>query len=276
MEIQKLSDKALLEATLTLVKREKEILSDILSHLEEVRRRRLFSELGYGSLFQYCVKHLGYSEDQTYRRINALKLIKEIPQVQKQIASGTLTLSIINVAQTLFKADTNVNKVEVLASLENKSKREAEKIVRTLSPNLPPKQIQLKLNLTESQQEKWQQIKSNLAHRNLSDEELFERICDQFLVPAAAPRLLPPRSSAAEKSIPNSVKREVKARDQYRCSKCQSQHALQIDHKVPRSLGGNHNTQNLRLLCRQCNQRAAIKVLGLAKMEKYLERTPKT
>ena len=110
MKLSHLSDQALLQQTLLLVRREKEILSEILDHLEEVRRRRLFCDLGYGSLFQYCVKHLGYSEDQAYRRINALKIVKEIPVVREQIATGELSLASLSVAQSLFKSHRSVDK----------------------------------------------------------------------------------------------------------------------------------------------------------------------
>ena len=42
-------------------------------------------------------------------------------------------------------------------------------------------------------------------------------------------------------------------RDGYRCSECQSQDELTIDHIVPISKGGSDELNNLRLLCRSCN-----------------------
>jgi len=255
MKLSHLSDQALLQQTLILVKKEKEILSEILSHLEEVRKRRLFCELGFGSLFQYCVKQLGYSEDQAYRRINALKLIKEVPEVQAQIANGSLTLSNLSLAQTLFKSDAEVDKKAVLSAIANKSKREAEKIVNSFSPKAEEMKRDFRFSLTQAQEEKWNAVKAKLANRNLSEEEIFEKICDQFLAPAPtpapsprAPRPAPPRNTAAEKYIPRPVRREVFARDQNQCTQCGSTHALQIDHKIPKSLGGSNHSKNLRIL----------------------------
>ncbi|NUM88778.1 MAG: HNH endonuclease, partial [Bdellovibrionales bacterium] len=51
-----------------------------------------------------------------------------------------------------------------------------------------------------------------------------------------------------------------------KCENCHSVYALEIDHRIPRALGGTNDAPNLRLLCRSCNQRAAIQVFGLRKM----------
>lgn len=294
MNISQLSDQALLQQTLLLVKREKEILSDILLHLREVQRRRLYCELGYGSLFLYCVKQLGYSEDQTYRRINALKLVKEMPEIQEQISLGELSLSTLSVAQSLFKTDARVDKKEVLQALRNKSKREAEKIVREFSAKIPERKQELKLYLNQTQEEKWQAVKAKLAHCNLKDEEIFEKLCDLFLAPKpaakaksiqpitsqpapeTAPISAPPRSSALfatkqPKSITAQIKRLVRVQSQNQCTNCGSKYALEIDHRLPRALNGTNHPANLRLLCKQCNQRAAIRVFGINKMNQYIK-----
>ncbi|NUM87788.1 MAG: hypothetical protein HUU37_01155, partial [Bdellovibrionales bacterium] len=53
--MQHLTDKTLLEETENLVRKERQLLGVILRHLREIERRRLFSSLGYSSLFTYCV-----------------------------------------------------------------------------------------------------------------------------------------------------------------------------------------------------------------------------
>jgi len=303
MKISQLSDQALLQQTLLLVKREKELLSDILLHLREVHKRRLFCDLGFGSLFQYCVKVLGYSEDQAYRRINALKLVKEMPEIQEQIASGELSLSTLSVAQSLFKTDATVDKKVVLKALLNKSKREAEKIVRAFSSKLPESKRELRLSLSRAQEEKWQAVKAKLVHCGLKEEEILEKLCDLFLAPKPLPKVkstktepakksapenapevaplfaplaAPPRSPASlpkihTKTIPNQIRRQVREQSQNQCSNCETNYALEIDHRLPRALGGTHQPNNLRLLCKSCNQRAAIQIFGIKKMQQYLK-----
>ncbi len=103
MKLQSLSDRQLLQQTQQLVRKEREILSEILQHLKEMERRKLYSDLGHGSLFEYCLRELKYSEAQAGRRLQALKLIRELPQVEEQIASGALNLTHICQAQSFFK-----------------------------------------------------------------------------------------------------------------------------------------------------------------------------
>ena len=54
-------------------------------------------------------------------------------------------------------------------------------------------------------------------------------------------------------------KREVFSRDKT-CQKCGTIHYLNFEHVRPWALGGNTTKENLRLLCRNCNQRERIKM----------------
>ena len=282
MAIQNLPDQDLLKSTKALVSREREILTEVLKHLREIDRRRLFSSLGYKSLFEYAVRELSYSEDQAYRRLNAMRMLKEMPELEKQIENGNLSLSALSVANSLFKAEKcSVNrKREVLTALEGKSRREAEKIVLecTTLPKeaLRPEAIRIRsetlefcLIMAKEFEEKLEKVKGLLAHSHpgISTSQLFAKLCDDFLANDDKKKTAPPRKAASFAQI----KRDVWQKAQGRCEKCGSQHALQYDHIKPRAIGGDNSRQNLRLLCRNCNQRAAIVNLGLTKMQLYLE-----
>jgi len=93
MQLNHLSDRALLADTKNLAQTERGLLTKVIHHLREIDRRRLYSDLGYGSLFEYAVKELQYSEGQAGRRLQAMRMIKEIPEVERKIASGELNLS---------------------------------------------------------------------------------------------------------------------------------------------------------------------------------------
>ena len=86
-----MSDAVLLETTDKLVAQERGLLISILEHLREIDRRRLFCDLGYNSLFEYAVKRLKYSEDQAGRRIAAMLLLKELPEIEEKIEDGRRT-----------------------------------------------------------------------------------------------------------------------------------------------------------------------------------------
>jgi hypothetical protein len=105
--------------------------------------------------------------------------------------------------------------------------------------------------------------KTHRAENTESNSESSLKNMGQNVTKAAAPRKAPPMSKAA-------IVREVWRRDKA-CTNCGSTYALEIDHKLPRALGGDDSLENLRLLCRSCNQRAAIEVYGARKMESYLK-----
>ncbi|MEI8347532.1 MAG: hypothetical protein WCG27_08690 [Pseudomonadota bacterium] len=54
------TDQKLIESTAFVVKKEKVLTLQVLEHLAEMSQRKLFAVLGYGSLFEYCVKSLKY------------------------------------------------------------------------------------------------------------------------------------------------------------------------------------------------------------------------
>ncbi|NUM89101.1 MAG: HNH endonuclease, partial [Bdellovibrionales bacterium] len=93
----------------------------------------------------------------------------------------------------------------------------------------------------------------------------------------AAPRVKPrpnrpaPANPPAAQQVNASLRRLIWQKARNKCENCHSRYALEIDHRIPRAQGGPNTPENIRLLCRSCNQRAAIQVFGLRKMEKHLE-----
>ena len=50
-----------------------------------------------------------------------------------------------------------------------------------------------------------------------------------------------------------SLKNEVRERDNFRCVICESEANLHVHHKIPRNLGGIHHPDNLVTLCGSCH-----------------------
>ncbi len=356
MNLRGLSDEVLLSETKRLVKEERELLTVILHHLREVDRRRLFSTLKYGSIHEYAMKELNYSQDQAGRRVAASRLLRELPEIEEKINSGALNLTTLGLAQTLFQREkregegsfSKEKKIEVIEKLEHKTTREAQRIVWSFS-SLPQPVVKetvraisedlFEYNFAASQQTQGriERLKGLLAHSNpgISLGELIEKLCELGLEewdpgrrsgeggrarswqerrPAGKGGVAAPRPevkknteishqplsqisqslSQAEISdrslsqaenpdrslsqVENSdrslsraeISRQVWRRAQSQCERCGSYYALQEDHRFPRAMGGPSTAKNMRLLCRFCNQRAAIEVFGLKKMEPYL------
>ncbi len=279
MNLSGMTDQTLLEATRCLVIEEREILTSILHHLREIERRRLYCDLKYSSLFAYAVGELKYSESQADRRISAMRLLRDMPEIEEKITTGALSLTNLVMAQTLFskerqagRAVTVQSKKEILARLENQTTREAQKIVCAINPEMEAKRPALDFDNIEdgALRTKLLKLKGRIAHTHphISLNDLLHRLCDQAL---SEPTTKSP--SAPRVHSEAHARREVWKRDGNQCVNCASPHAVQIDHIIPRAFGGSSTIENMRLLCRKCNQRAAIREFGVRKMDKFLRTT---
>ena len=92
MNLKHLTDSTLLKDTKFLASREREITVQILHHIKEIDRRKLYSDLKYSSIYEYCKKELCYSEGSAHRRIHAARMLKEMPEIEEKIESGALSL----------------------------------------------------------------------------------------------------------------------------------------------------------------------------------------
>ncbi len=159
----KLSNVDLLSELRKLVSHERNVLTEVLWHLKEVEKRRLFADEGYPSLFEYAVKGLGYSESAAFRRISAMRLLKslsapEVEKVESLIQSGVLNLSKLTMAQEHFKylkkkgeMVDSIKKEKILADLQLKSTRECEKYFVALAPEAKSRERIRALTETESE-----------------------------------------------------------------------------------------------------------------------------
>ncbi|MES2769561.1 MAG: hypothetical protein V4596_10500 [Bdellovibrionota bacterium] len=118
----------------------------VLHKLAELERRRLYSK-NYPSLFEYCLKVLKYSSASAQRRIDSMRAMKLIPELEEKIIFGDLNLSSISQAQSFFRQEAKVGKSysviekkEVLEKLENKSSRECIQELIAISPQGVPQE----------------------------------------------------------------------------------------------------------------------------------------
>jgi 5-methylcytosine-specific restriction endonuclease McrA len=114
-----------------LVSRERAVTLEILVHLIEVERRRLHLGLGYSSMFEYAVRHLGYSESAAARRIRAARCIRDYPEIYRLLEKNEVTLITISMVAPILD---EANARDLLAKIRGKSQREVEAIMATYRP----------------------------------------------------------------------------------------------------------------------------------------------
>lgn len=138
---RKLSDSELISKMKTWVKEETRLTSEILWLLKVIYERRLHLKLGFGSIFEYLTQGLNYSEGSASRRVAAMKLLADIPEVVEGLKSGELTLSTVSQVQGFFKAQAKEAvhyspqaKKEKIAAIRGKSSRETERLIAAWAP----------------------------------------------------------------------------------------------------------------------------------------------
>lgn len=130
--LKHLTDNQLLESLARLCVRGNELTAELLGHLIEVDRRRLYAQEGYSSLYEYCVRHLGHTEDEAGRRIHAARAAGRFPVLLPMLARGELHLSTINLISTHLTDA--VTAQELIAAAKGKTKRKVEQMLASRFP----------------------------------------------------------------------------------------------------------------------------------------------
>lgn len=199
--VTSLSDAELLTTTQSLASEERRLSQEVLVHLREIEKRGLHLERGFSSLHEYVVQELHFSDGAASRRINAMRLMTEVKEVSSSIEKGTLNLCTVSTVQTFLRREkkergktySTEEKRELLQTMENRSKRECEKILATLSPSsmiptertrvISETQSEIRVVLTQAQVEKLERARCLLAHQNPDGSlaQLIELLADKVL-----------------------------------------------------------------------------------------------
>lgn len=186
-----------------LVVSERKVTAEIVSVIAQVDRQRLFLEMGYSSLFSYLTKEIGYSASAAQRRIEAARMLRQIPEIGDKLKTGKVNLSTISlVAQGVreklktsgVKSELEVEiKNDLFNMIENKNVRETQLIVAK-ELNIPvlivekskvqqDESLRIELTLNRVQRGKLEKIKQLTSHTkpNANWSELIELISDFYL-----------------------------------------------------------------------------------------------
>src|SRR5258708_21921005 len=75
-----------------LVRSERHLVVQFVVELAGFAKRELYRELGYTSLFYYCVRQLGLSKSSAFRRSEVARPIARFPPIADRLAEGRVSL----------------------------------------------------------------------------------------------------------------------------------------------------------------------------------------
>ncbi len=106
----------------TLVKREKDLTLEILDHLQEVSRRKLYLEMGYSSLFAFLTEEIGYCAGTAQLRIQTLRALNTIPENRERVMNNEISLNTLAKTQSFINNENKLlsHQSAPLLSLEEK------------------------------------------------------------------------------------------------------------------------------------------------------------
>jgi hypothetical protein len=127
MSLRGLSDETLDQNLMSFVRKEKAALKEILLHIAEVDRRRLYLKMAYSSLRDYLTQRMGYDGGGAQRRLDAARLSLEVPSVIESLDRGEINLSQVTFLQKTLREVTQQRpeqkpSKEITASLVEKMK----------------------------------------------------------------------------------------------------------------------------------------------------------
>lgn len=252
-----MSDAALVAGLKALVVQERRLSAAMLEHLGEVEARQLYLPAACSSMFAYCVKMLGMSEEVAFKRIRAARAARRFPVVFEAVEEGRLHVTgVVLLAPHL--TDENVG--ALLDEANGKSKAEIEVMVARVSPKpdvpariepvaeqgrlevapgpvvdpgpvrvapLSPERFAVQMTVGAATKEKLERAQALLRHQVPTGDlaEVIDRALDALLDKIERRKLGKAekpqngqRKTSSPRYVPRSVRRKVLARDGERCS----------------------------------------------------------
>ena len=287
---------------------ERVLTKKIVELIAEALRRRIWAGRGYSSAHRWLVGEFSYSDSSAGRRLDAARLLADVPDVAEKLATGELTLASLSQLQSAIHQEekrtgekvTAEAKKEVVKKIENQSSAEASRTVSAEFPEVskaPRESLKpaganawtLTVGLDAAQKKSldrarellshshpgatWAEILCHLANEHAKRADPVARAGRRE---AKAPDM-PQRFSATgdpplpgPKPLPRAVRDAVIAKAGGACefagprtgARCGSRVRVEVDHVVPRALGGGDEASNLRCLCAQHNRSEAERELG--------------
>lgn len=267
---------------------ERRITTGILALINLAEDRKLHLLRGFSSLFDWLVRGFGYSESAAYRRIEAARLIRVVPEASDKIQSGELNLTTLAKAKSAIRAQEKTSgkkmskkeQAEVVHNIENKSSSETDQALFQMFPETASMQKERKKVVSETETRysfnldiaavadlEW--VKAYLSH-SIPDGEtakVFARLLREFRErhekkdTSAAKKQSVSKAGAKRVNL-HRAERQCEYVDERTGQICGATYMVETDHIRPKAMGGPDHISNYRCLCRAHNQLEAERKLG--------------
>jgi 5-methylcytosine-specific restriction endonuclease McrA len=134
----------------------------MLHFINDLERRKSYLDLGYSSVFDYCVRKIGYSRSAAGRRIQAARCARRYPEVFRMLRMHELSFGIAALIEPILTDD---NKDEIFRRVRGASHREVERVV---SEYRPPVALRDRLQYVEVPLPQPRNIDTALCERNFA------------------------------------------------------------------------------------------------------------
>lgn len=136
MDLTHLSNEEVSAEIVAMHGTERSIVARMVRYLAEVEERRIHLEAACPSLFDYCIRRVGLSEGEAFRRMTASRLVRKFPDLLGRLERGELHLSaLVLLRDRLNEASYH----ELVTEASGKSKREIQELLarRAPKPDVP-------------------------------------------------------------------------------------------------------------------------------------------
>ena len=197
-ELKTLTTYELLMSTDKAVNVEKDAITNTTRHFEEVYRRKAYLPK-YVTMFEFLTKKYGYCNGSAQIRINAIRLIADVPDVKEKLESGELSMSAAANIQSFIAVEkrsdrelTPAAKAELINACVGKSKFEVQKEFVKISPVVEKRdvvravdenRVRVNATLSDKAHANLKQLQDILSHvdPDMSLGDLIERLSEDGL-----------------------------------------------------------------------------------------------
>lgn len=294
------------------IRRERDSTNETLLLISMAMETRAYLDLGYPSMFDWLVRGFKYSGSSAYRRINAAKVLRAVPQLPRKLSEGKVNLTTVSKAEAIVRAHekatgTKISKRElgkVIEHIEDKSVQDAERTLYALFPEAvgainQDRKVVISKDLTRHHLTFDRETTANLERAKEVLSNKFPGATDaeviayslKFLLEGLDPlrkrseapsstqsvstvvtECAKPSRATIRKKVIEAAEASCQFQDPITGKVCGSKHQLEIDHIIPKAMGGTDDPENLRVLCKQHNLHAAEKIFGRRLIDKFRRR----